>query len=807
VRFCLVGTGRSGTTLLRDLLNSHEDVFVFDETHWWPKMWEVYGLGPAPIAELAKIVERTRYVDGKPTLDVPLADLLADEFPEGGSVTIRQFAEVLGSGLAAREGKQWWADKTPDYGPYMGMLQTIWPECGFIHIVRNGRDTALSMAHHPGFQWMVGAGEPWWIWPSFNSYGTVHEQAGAPLVEFLRLWERRLLRIRDEASRLREGSSLEVQFEELCTDPSTVLARITEFVRLPVSGPWLESAARAVDSRRVGNRDWPEGLEIPADLAEFLSRNDYAGDGGRTAPMPPEPDAAEARARSGPVVLPDGPVRRRPTVPARMSRKRPNRHGRSARSLIKKARRNAAVGVTPRGRRRRLKGWLFRILRPLTSQQRRFNNAIAASVAAVDSEARARHRHLQARAARTTGRLGEAEEAIANAPRRPSRSGSSTRHLALVSPVPPQASGIADYSWRLAHALARRIDVDLVGPDQGGEARQSDDLAVIGIDQFTARDDVVPYSEVVYAMGNSSFHRFVFDQMIRRPGVLWAHEARFTSFMRAYGESRGLGSDWLASLVRAEYPDIPRAVTAGGLRPDLAAAHDIYLMGPLIDHARRVITTSDLTAEVARRERPDRAADIACIGFGYPCRPRREHQPGPVFRLGTVGRQAEEKGVGLLIDAFALLRDRVPAVELVIAGELSPDLRRRLEERARRLDLGGSIRLAGWLSAEEYDATISGLDLALQLRISTNGEVSGVVADLLGTGVPTVVSAIGPMAQLPDGAVHKVAPDIDPGRLAGDVVALIADDDRRLALGLAGHRHACAHDFDWAAERLLQSLF
>lgn len=57
--------------------------------------------------------------------------------------------------FAADAGKKYWADKTPDYGPHLEMLQGLWPECRFVHLIRNGAEVVRSMASHPGYRWLA----------------------------------------------------------------------------------------------------------------------------------------------------------------------------------------------------------------------------------------------------------------------------------------------------------------------------------------------------------------------------------------------------------------------------------------------------------------------------------------------------------------------------------------------------------------------------------------------------------------------------------------------------------------------------
>ena len=43
MKFCVVGTGRCGTRLLRSMLNTHPELFVFNETHWLVNLYDAFG--------------------------------------------------------------------------------------------------------------------------------------------------------------------------------------------------------------------------------------------------------------------------------------------------------------------------------------------------------------------------------------------------------------------------------------------------------------------------------------------------------------------------------------------------------------------------------------------------------------------------------------------------------------------------------------------------------------------------------------------------------------------------------------------
>lgn len=253
MHFCVVGTGRCGTTLLWDMLNLHPELFVFRESHWIPKMYEFFGTGTGDATDLVDIVLRTTHVTGELVYAGDL-QVLQSLFPEGEKIGVAAFCDRIGSLFARNSGKKYWADKTPDYGPHMGSLQSLWPSCRFIHLIRDGVRVVHSMSHHPGFRWMATAREAWWVAPSFNGYHRSIEATERPLCEFVALWYRRFRRIRDEAKRLQPGTYLEVRFEDLAENPEDSLLKVCRFVGLKASDNWLSAAKAKIDWRRVDRR-------------------------------------------------------------------------------------------------------------------------------------------------------------------------------------------------------------------------------------------------------------------------------------------------------------------------------------------------------------------------------------------------------------------------------------------------------------------------------------------------------------------------------------------------------------------------
>ncbi len=239
-------------------MNAHPDLFVFNETHWIANFYEVFGTAKVPVGDLLDVMQRTRFVDGSRTTEI---DMEAFKAAQNGKsmMTPAAFSDAVGLFFAAEEGKTLWADKTPDYGYCASMLQLYWPDCRIIHLIRDGARVARSMAQHPGYRALVAHGRQHWGPLSIDFRGFSGREQEVDRSDFVDLWYRRLLRIRNESERLKPGSYLEIRHEDVIADPAGTLRTIADFTDLRSDETWLRTASDHFDAKKI-SRPRPVGI-------------------------------------------------------------------------------------------------------------------------------------------------------------------------------------------------------------------------------------------------------------------------------------------------------------------------------------------------------------------------------------------------------------------------------------------------------------------------------------------------------------------------------------------------------------------
>ncbi len=369
--------------------------------------------------------------------------------------------------------------------------------------------------------------------------------------------------------------------------------------------------------------------------------------------------------------------------------------------------------------------------------------------------------------------------------------------VAYYSPMPPERSGIADYSALLLPALRRRIDVAVVRRGRTRPVRGAD-LAL-------------------YHLGNNpDAHGWIVDALRCRPssqqGVVVLHDFVLHHLVAGLTIGRRDGHGYLDAMER-EGGVVGRLLGHGVLDkriPPLweSRADDFHLAGEVLDLATGLIVHSHHVEERAR----EAGYEGPIWRIPHPAWPApaltpsdTELQGRPLF--GCFGNVNASKRIPQLLEAFARLRRDHEGARLLLVGATSPGF--DLDRRLQRLGLSGEgiIRM-DYVTEERLWALMAACDACLNLRAPTMGETSGSVVRQLTLGKPVVVSDVGWFSELPDEVALKVPVDEhEVDTLLAALELLASEADVRRAMGQAAAELARReHDLERVAELYAAAL-
>lgn len=395
--------------------------------------------------------------------------------------------------------------------------------------------------------------------------------------------------------------------------------------------------------------------------------------------------------------------------------------------------------------------------------------------------------------------------------------------LAYVSPLPPQRSGIADYSAELLPELGKYYDIDLiVDTHRLTSPELSQAFPVRNGTHLIAHAD--SYDRVLYHIGNSEFHEYMFELLEMVPGTVVLHDF----FL---GDAQ-----WHLEFLCGKHHGLERAL------------YDSHGYQALVDRKKlgdvsAVVSQYPCSFEVIRRAQGiifHSQYSLGLMKHWYAAASDLQTTLIPLLRRpaesdAPASREEDRRSLGLteddfLVCAFGLLgitklNDRLlrawknsplgadPRCHLVFVGENGQDaygdtIRAAINE----LPLP-NVQITGWADEATFRRYLRATDVAVQLRGKSRGETSAAVLDTMNHGVATIANAHGAMAWLPKDSLCMLEDEFTDAQLTEALLHLWQDVEGRKALGARARRYInehhsperCGRQYAEAIEQFAQS--
>jgi glycosyltransferase involved in cell wall biosynthesis len=360
--------------------------------------------------------------------------------------------------------------------------------------------------------------------------------------------------------------------------------------------------------------------------------------------------------------------------------------------------------------------------------------------------------------------------------------------VAYDSPLPPERSGIADYSALLLPALMERMDVAVVARGATKPPRGTD----VGL----------------YHVGNNpDAHGWIVDALEERRGLVVLHDFVLHHLMAGLTIGRGNPEGYLGAMQR-DAGVVGRLLAHGvvdHLLPPIweERAAEFPLAGGVLDRADGVICHSTYVEEQARAYGYEGPIWVVPMPAWPSIAVGARRAPEDRFPIvACIGHLNSAKRIPELLDAFELVQRRFPDALLVLAGSVAPGM--RLDETR----LGDGVLRLDYQDESDLWQLLADCDICVNLRWPTMGETSGMAIRALSLGKPLVVSDAGWFSELPDAVVAKVPVDEFEITTLAAMLELLAEDERlRERMGAAASEYARReHDIDRVADLYLAAL-
>jgi len=211
----IVGCERSGTTVLRLMLNEHSKIALPPQTKFSRKLYKRRML----FGDLSNGKNNDKIIDWilERETNIKLIDLKLDNNHLRESwedcTTIGEITGTVFQQYSQTRHKSRWGDKRPYYIRYIPQLLKLYPDARIIHVIRNGHDCIASLKRMP-----------WW------NKNSIHSMLN---------W-RHSIRMGVKAARAFKDQFLEVRYEDIVRHPETQLKKICDFINVKYESGMLE---------------------------------------------------------------------------------------------------------------------------------------------------------------------------------------------------------------------------------------------------------------------------------------------------------------------------------------------------------------------------------------------------------------------------------------------------------------------------------------------------------------------------------------------------------------------------------------
>lgn len=377
--------------------------------------------------------------------------------------------------------------------------------------------------------------------------------------------------------------------------------------------------------------------------------------------------------------------------------------------------------------------------------------------------------------------------------------GSSRLRVAYFSPLSPIPSGIADYSEELLPWLEKYFDLDLyVDATDIANREIRSRFHWFHYQHFEHQARKRPYDLALYHMGNSPFHRFIYETLYAHPGVVVLHDFVLHHFIASQTWERG---DLEAYRKELQYCGVDAAAALALQVPadQLSSAQRYlrYFHYPLnkriVESSLGVIVHSQWAASRLREQSPHIPVAQISLHFYAPAgappqteaeREQLRQRLGLAGRLviGSFGFVTRHKRIPVVLAAIRKILAEFPSVLYLLAGRPEPDL--HLDQLIQEYGLADHVRITGHLQERQFFDFIYATDVCVALRYPSAGETSASLIRLLGSGKCVIVSDYNQFSEFPSECVVKIPLDAyEVGMLAEWLTVLLRKPMLRTRIG------------------------
>jgi glycosyltransferase involved in cell wall biosynthesis len=339
------------------------------------------------------------------------------------------------------------------------------------------------------------------------------------------------------------------------------------------------------------------------------------------------------------------------------------------------------------------------------------------------------------------------------------------RKIAFFTPLPPIKSGISDYSVDILNALSVYFDIDVyIDNGYSPNCELNSQISIYNHNQFIKNCN--EYFDVIYQVGNSEYHVYMWDYIRRYKGTVVLHDynlhgvAQFAALHKNNDEKQYkeiLLYDYESDVVN----DYIEKLHSGNTHIKI---YDMETNGFITNHANKIIVHSNEAKEKLLKK--DIHRNVRTINSYAKIEPLVDNNKiksnmqidHKTIIMASFGHIHETKRAIPLLNAFNRFIKNNNNINIIyyFVGKLDPGIKPRFETFIKENQLENKVIVTGYTELDEFVKYIDLADICFNLRYPYNGETSGSLMRILAKGKCVVVNDIGSFGEIPDECCIKL---------------------------------------------------
>lgn len=342
---------------------------------------------------------------------------------------------------------------------------------------------------------------------------------------------------------------------------------------------------------------------------------------------------------------------------------------------------------------------------------------------------------------------------------------SERKRIAIFTPLPPQKSGISDYSYDIMNELVKYFDIDVFVDDNynANIFDKNNNIIIYNHKEYISRKE--NFINTIYQVGNSSLHSYMFEYIKKYRGIVVLHDYNLFGIIEFLTSAKNDFKNY-ELLLSEDGDELAKKCVEyakNGIRVPGVEAN-----GFVTNYASKVIVHSDY----AKKKLLEKNISTKVVTIPLYAKIEEVHNKielrakyklsADEIIIASFGFIADTKRIDKAIEALSKISKREKVRYILVGEEANQNIKNMIKEICKKYNMENKVTITGFATMEEFDDYIHMCDICINLRYPYNGESSASLMKILAAGKPVMVSNIGSFSEIPDECCIKIPISKDP---------------------------------------------